>query len=94
MWPELGVSAGDGATYFGRLDDVTFGLPGIVAVGAILVFALLLAGWIKDLASRSRSDGTAFRGAGDTRVILPRLPPRDTPSMSRIASKTQHIEPS
>jgi hypothetical protein len=38
-----------------RLDDVVFWLPGIVAVGALLVACLLLAGWITARAQGARS---------------------------------------
>jgi hypothetical protein len=41
--------------YLGRLDDVFFWLPGIVAVGALLVACLLLAGWITARAQGARS---------------------------------------
>lgn len=40
---------------YGRLDDVAFWFPGIVAVGALLVACLLLAGWI---AGRARGAGS------------------------------------
>lgn len=41
--------------YLGRLDDVFFWLSGIVAVGALLVACLLLAGWITARADGARS---------------------------------------
>ena len=54
-WPMLGVTGVDGATYYGYLDNVTFWIPGIVAVGALLVTCLLLAGWIAGRARVARS---------------------------------------
>lgn len=56
--PMLGVqsaSSTEGATYYGYLDDVTFWIPGIIAVGAILVASLLLAGRIAGGAREGRS---------------------------------------
>ena len=41
---------------YGRLDDVAFWFPGIVAVGALLVACFLLAGWIAGRARGARSD--------------------------------------
>jgi hypothetical protein len=55
-WPGLQIYPASGGMWYSGLDDVTFWIPGIVAVGALLVFALLLAGWIKDLARGARSD--------------------------------------
>ena len=57
-WPLLGVQSAsftEGATYYGYLDNVTFWIPGIVAVGALLVTCLLLAGWIAGRARVARS---------------------------------------
>ena len=56
FWPELQIYPASGGTWFSRLDDVTFWIPGIVAVGAFLVAAFLLAGWIADRARDARSD--------------------------------------
>ena len=56
--PMLGVqsaSSTEGATYYGYLDDVTFWIPGIVAVGVILVASFLLAGRIAGGAREARS---------------------------------------
>lgn len=39
---------------YGRLDDVAFWLPGIVAVGALLVVCFLLAGWATGLVRGAR----------------------------------------
>jgi hypothetical protein len=41
QWPYL-VTVPDGASYYASLDDVTFWLPGIVAVGVALVTVCLL----------------------------------------------------
>lgn len=49
-WPYFSWNA-----YLGRLDDVFFWLSGIVAVGALLVACLLLAGWITARAEGARS---------------------------------------
>ena len=54
-WPMLGVTGVDGATYYGYLDNVTFWIPGIVALCALLVTCLLLAGWIASRARVARS---------------------------------------
>ena len=54
-WPMLGVTGVDGATYYGYLDDATFWIPGIVALCALLVTCLLLAGWIAGRAQGARS---------------------------------------
>jgi hypothetical protein len=54
-WPMLGVTGVDGATYYGYLDNVTFWIPGIVALCALLVTCLLLAGWIAGGARVARS---------------------------------------
>ncbi len=54
-WPMLGVTGVDGATYYGYLDNVTFWIPGIVALCALLVTCLLLAGWIAGRARVARS---------------------------------------
>jgi len=57
--PMLGVqsaSVSEGSTYYGYLDDVTFWIPGIVAVGALLVATFLLAGRIAGGARGARSD--------------------------------------
>jgi hypothetical protein len=54
-WPMLGVTGVDGATYYGYLDNVTFWIPGIVALCALLVTCLLLAGWIAGRARGARS---------------------------------------
>jgi hypothetical protein len=51
----LGVAGVDGATYYGYLDNATFWIPGIVAVGALLVACLLLAGWTAGRARVTRS---------------------------------------
>ncbi len=55
-WPMLGVTGVDGATYYGYLDNVTFWIPGIVALCALLVATFLLAGWIAGRARGVRSD--------------------------------------
>ena len=47
-WPALVVAAGDGATYYGRLDDPTFWIPGIVAVGAVAGACFLLGALVSD----------------------------------------------
>ncbi len=47
-WPELGVTGSDGATYYGSLDDPTFWIPGIVAVGALAVACFLLGAFLRD----------------------------------------------
>lgn len=47
-WPELGVTGSDGATYYGSLDDPTFWIPGIVAVGALAVACFLLGALLRD----------------------------------------------
>jgi hypothetical protein len=54
-WPMLGVAGVDGATYYGYLDNVLFWIPGIVALGALLVTCILLAGWIAGRARVARS---------------------------------------
>jgi hypothetical protein len=54
-WPMLGVTGVDGATYYGYLDNVTFWIPGIVALCALLVTCLLLAGWIAGRRQVARS---------------------------------------
>ena len=54
-WPMLGVTGADGGPYGGYLDDVTFWIPGIVALCALLVTCLLLAGWIAGRARVARS---------------------------------------
>ena len=51
----LGVTAVDGAPYYGYLDNVLFWIPGIVALCALLVTCLLLAGWIAGRARVARS---------------------------------------
>ena len=53
--PMLGVTAVDGAPYYGYLDNVLFWIPGIVALCALLVTCLLLAGWIAGRARVARS---------------------------------------
>ena len=56
--PMLGVRSAsftEGGTYYGYLDDVTFWIPGIVAVGAIVVASCLLAGRIAGGAREARS---------------------------------------
>jgi len=56
--PMLGVQSAsftEGATYYGHLDKVTFWIPWIVAVGAILVACLVLAGWVADVVRGARS---------------------------------------
>jgi len=55
-WPELLIDAASGGTYFSRLDDVTFWIPGVVAVTAILVTAFLVAGWIAGRSGDERPD--------------------------------------
>jgi len=56
--PMLGVQAAsftEGATYYGYLDEVTFWISGVVAVGVILVASFLLAGRIAGAAREARS---------------------------------------
>ena len=56
--PMLGVQAAsftEGATYYGYLDEVTFWIPGVVAVGVILIASFLLAGRIAGGAREARS---------------------------------------
>jgi hypothetical protein len=55
-WPELEIYPASGGTWYSALDDVTFWIPGIVAVGAFLVASFLLAGWIAGRARGARSD--------------------------------------
>jgi hypothetical protein len=47
-WPTLGVAGGDGATYYGRLDDATFWIPAIVAVGVVAGACFLLGALASD----------------------------------------------
>ena len=47
-WPTLGVAGGDGVTYYGRLDDATFWIPGIVAVGVVAGACFLLGALVSD----------------------------------------------
>jgi len=43
-WPELRISPDAYSTYYSQLADVTFWIPGVVAVGAMMVTCFLLVG--------------------------------------------------
>lgn len=45
QWPELVITSGvDSADYYSGLTDVTFWLPGIVAIGAVAAACFLIGG--------------------------------------------------
>jgi hypothetical protein len=54
-WPGLEIYPASGGTWYSQLDDVTFWIPAVAAVGAVLVACLLLAGWIAGRARVARS---------------------------------------
>jgi hypothetical protein len=45
-WCSYAEGTPPGSLPYGRLDDITFWLPGVIALAAIAVAVLLLAGWV------------------------------------------------